>query len=284
MYGTAYVYVGDFGGYFYTVTGGVSGGVATKTTNTLGDAFADAPLVDPTHDNVFGFVTTGNSNTDPGYNIVAQFGVCCPSAPTVASGYKALATGGTGYYFYAGAVDDMYYNSGNASYLAYGNLYVVSGTGTAGGGELYQISIQDNSLVGSTAEASVNTSEYPWPSPVTELCCNPNTGADLIFFSVNYPASGLTGCTSSSTHGCILAYDVSNPSSIKQAGSGLPVTTPGTKGCYATGGIIVDNASDLTGASQLYFVGLNGASPAATTTCTSGSAVTLATQASQASP
>jgi hypothetical protein len=278
------VFVGDFGGYFYFVTGGVSGGAKT-TTPQYGDVFADAPLVDAVHNLAYAFVTTGNSNTDTGYNIIAQFSFCC-GVPSVDSGFLTLGTGATGHYLYAGAFDDMYFN--NASAYAYGNIYVVGGTGAAGGGELYRIPVQENGMGTVTSVASVNSSSgYPWPSPVTELCCNANTGADLIFFSVNYPASGL-GCTSGSGDGCILAYDVSNPSSITQAGSGLTVTTPGTNGCYATGGVIVDNVSDLTGASQIYFVGLNGANAAGVPTgssgCTSGTAVTLATQASQASP
>jgi len=81
-----------------------------------------------------------------------------------------------------------------------------------------------------------------------------------------------------------------------QSGTGLNVTTPGTNGCWATGGIVVDNSSTSAGASQIYFVGLGvnaagaagGASGGATggTVCsgTTPSTTILATQASQSNP
>ncbi|MFZ0313779.1 MAG: hypothetical protein WAL85_13810, partial [Candidatus Korobacteraceae bacterium] len=79
---------------------------------------------------------------------------------------------------------------------------------------------------------------------------------------------------------------------LTQTGSGLNVTTPGTNGCWATGGFIIDNSDQVTsGAQQIYFVNLNGASAGGNAgagntsgACTSGTASLNATQASQASP
>jgi hypothetical protein len=117
------------------------------------------------------------------------------------------------------------------------------------------------------------------------------SGTDYVFFSVNQGAK--TGCTNAAGNGCILSYNVSNPTSVTQAGSGLNVTTPGTNGCWATGGLVIDN-SDMTtsGASQIYFVNLNGnaaGGPTGTTptssNCTNGTGPTInAVQASQANP
>jgi hypothetical protein len=77
------------------------------------------------------------------------------------------------------------------------------------------------------------------------------------------------------------------------SGSGLNVTTPGTNGCWATGGLVIDNsASGTTGAQQIYFTNLdgaaagslNGATPASSN-CTAGAGPTIdATQASQSNP
>jgi len=92
-----------------------------------------------------------------------------------------------------------------------------------------------------------------------------------------------------------LSYNVTNPTAVAQsggAGTGLAVTVPATNGCWATGGLVIDNSvpsGTMSGASQIYFVNLNGAAaggPAGQTSsnCTAGAAAGNATQASQASP
>jgi hypothetical protein len=82
-----------------------------------------------------------------------------------------------------------------------------------------------------------------------------------------------------------LAYNVNNPSAVAISGSGLGVTATGTNGCWATGGIVIDNSNGLTGASQIYFVNLNGENIQTSTTCSTATAnVMNATQASQTSP
>jgi hypothetical protein len=137
---------------------------------------------------------------------------------------------------------------------------------------------------------------HPWPSPVTEFCngaCASNgtittSGTDYVFFSLNRASVG--SCTNTAGNGCILSYNVNNPASVAISGTGLKVTTPGTNGCWATGGLVIDNSSTLTGASQIYFVNLDGnaaGTPSAQTSsgCTAGSTgVMNATQASQANP
>jgi hypothetical protein len=124
------------------------------------------------------------------------------------------------------------------------------------------------------------------------------SGTDRVFFSVNSPASGLCKnsigtAESGAGWGCILSYTVTNPTAVAQsggAGTGLAVTVPGTNGCWATGGFVIDNSDQsTTGAQQIYFLNLNGASaggPAGATSsnCTSGTATLNATQAAQSSP
>ena len=123
------------------------------------------------------------------------------------------------------------------------------------------------------------------------------SGADYVFFSINSPASGLCKNSSGTAEsgagwGCILSYNVNNPSAVTRPGTGLAVTEPGTNGCWATGGLVIDNSASTTGASQIYFVNLNGAAaggPTGTTqtsgNCTGGAAPTIsAVQAAQSSP
>ena len=100
----------------------------------------------------------------------------------------------------------------------------------------------------------------------------------------------MSGCTTAAGNGCILSYNVSNPSAVSQAGSGLNVATPGTNGCWATSGIIIDNSSTTSGASQIYFENLNGNTAggptgATSSNCTVGTAANMdAVQAAQSSP
>ena len=120
------------------------------------------------------------------------------------------------------------------------------------------------------------------------------TGIDYLFFSVN--RGNVSGCTTTAGNGCILSYNISSPhsSSIVEVGSGLNVTTPGSSGCWATGGLIIDNSvlsGTLAGASELYFVNLSGATagnPSSVTSsgCTSVGTATIidAVQASQTNP
>lgn len=372
-----YVFVGDFGGVFYSVGtgyGGTTNGQIHGNTGSIGDAIADAPLVDSSEGIELVFVTTNGSYSYTGDNGVWEFVSSFTDLGT--PGVVPVGTGGTGYYLYAGSFDNVYFESGNP---AYGHLYVAGNTGTAGGGTLYQVDIVYSSLTEpvNAVVSGLNSTEHPWPSPLTEFCnngtsacaitsqrsvtgrvsttspeitlssgtftsadvgayvtgtdtscsghsCIPfgdtissvlssttanlstapsgsvsseslaiqggqtTSGTDYVFFSVNEGAK--TGCTDSAGNGCILSYNVSNPTSVSLSGSGLNVTTPDTNGCWATGGFVIDNSDQLTsGAQQIYFVNLNGATaggPSGNTSsaCTSGTASLNATQASQANP
>jgi len=378
-----YIFVGDMGGAFYSVGsgyGGTTSGTIYGNTGSLGNAIADAPLVDSWEGTEFVFVTTNGSYSWQGYDAVWEFvsiftNLVAPGQPG-APGVVQVGVGGTGYYLYAGAFDNVYYDSGNP---AAGNIYVVGNTGTAGGATLYQVKVAYSSLTGvvNTVATGLNSTGYPWPSPVSEFCNNganpcslsqrtvrgnlstssPNvtltsgsftsadtgaqiwaspsgilygatissvlgsttanlefapsqnesnqtftiqdgvttSGTDYIFFSVNRGTA--SGCTSTYGNGCVLAYNVTNPTSVSLSGSGLNVKTPGTSnssaGCWATGGIVIDNSGTTTGASQIYFLNLNGIAAGGpvsggktSSSCTSGTATNVinAVQASQANP
>jgi hypothetical protein len=197
---------------------------------------------------------------------------------------EPLGTGGAGYNIYSGAFDNVYFSSANGT----GNLYAVGNTGTTTGATLYQIPITgsiagvNSAVTGLTPNAA---NAYPWPSPATEFYSN---STDYLFFSVNRG----TSCSTSAGNGCILSYSVNSPTSVTFKGA-QNYTNVGTNGCWATGGIVIDNsASNITGAQQIYFVNLNGAAAGgvdgatpASGNCTSGAGPTIdAVQASQASP
>jgi hypothetical protein len=295
---TGNVILGDFGGVLYSVA--ASSGTVNKTIS-VGDVIADAPLVDSDAGKFYAFVTTnsyGGSGVAIGANAVYELPTNFTSI-TGASG-QPVGTGGVGYYLYAGNFDNVYYSSATST----GNLYAVGNTGVTTGANLYRIPITNSTMGPPVAVPGSLTAAgaHPWPSPLNEFCNNgasacttngtlTNAGIDYIFFSVNRGAVG--GCTNTAGHGCVLSYNVSNPAAVSVSGSGLTVTTPGTNGCWATGGIVIDNSSSaLAGASQTYFIGLGSntaGGPTGTTqtssNCTAGTGSTIsATQASQASP
>ena len=294
---SGYVFAGDMVGTLHSVGSGNAGTIAGNkhgTASGLGDAIADGPLVDGNAKYLYTFVTT-SSLSEPGANAV--YGYSTAFTTNATPGVVPLGTGNTGYYLYSGSFDNIYFESSTNT----GNLYVVGNTGATNGAALYQVGISNGVLSGtwSTPVLGLTTSgAHPWPSPLTEFCNGSCTvadgvtsGNDYVFFSVTNAAVG--GCTAGAGHGCILSYKVSNPASVGISGTGLTVTTPGTNGCWATGGIEIDNAAATTGASQIYFVNLNGAAAGGgagggtptSSNCTSGAGPTIqAVQASQASP
>jgi hypothetical protein len=298
---STHIFVGDMGGTLHSVTatGSVFG------TAALGDAIADAPMVDGSAGSLYAFVTTStNPAVFDGDNVVFEFstGFTVYGTP----GVVAVGTGGTGYYLYAGDFDNVYYESASPPS---GSIYVVGNTGATTGGVLYRIPISGGGMTGSIAGPTITAAAHPWPSPATEFCNNgtsecavttgspcgsgitcTTSGTDYLFFSVNRGTG--TGCSNTAGNGCILSYNISNHTSVTQANSGLNVATPGTNGCWATGGMVPDNSAATVGASQIYFVNLNGetaggaggATPTSTN-CTASTAGSIdATQAQQSNP
>jgi len=291
--GSGYVIVGDFGGVLHSVT--ASSGAVHGTASTGGDVIADGTLVDSSAGKLYAFVTTLGGNNSV-YQLPTNF------TTTTGNSVKSVGTGAAGYYLYSGTFDNVYYSSSTAT----GNLYVVGNTGATNGANLYQIPIT-SSVMGTPATAVTNLSvngARPWPSPLIEFCnngasaCTASTsattaGTDYIFFSVNRGAK--TGCTTAAGNGCVLSYNVTT-TTVTQSNTGLNVTTPSAgNGCWATGGIVIDNSvptGTLAGASQTYFIGLGtntAGGPTGTTqtstNCPATTAGTMsATQASQVDP
>jgi hypothetical protein len=304
------IFVGDTSGYLYSVNSGIPGTVCTSagisanaTSELLGAAASegifDAPLVDPTYENVYAFVagaaTSLSSACTTGNNCIAQF----PTSFATGAGPSSTAhvgTGGVSYPLYAGDFDNVFYSSSSVA----GDIWVMGNTGTFGG-ILYRIPITTGGALGTVATmvspvTADTTGHFPWSSPITEFCsgtCTANgsvttSGTDYIFFSVDRLNTTEGSCGSASGDGCILAYTITNPTSgltLGGASGYLGVTTQGTPGCWSSGGLVIDN-SDTTNGSNVYFIGLNGATPTGVATgtnyCSATDTATLyATQAAQ---
>ncbi len=283
------VFVGDSEGYLYSVASGAGGTVCSGGTfadyghsRNLGNGAAnegifDAPLVDSTSENVYAFVTGSAAigNCVAGDNCVVQFG-----AGTISSGSTtaapthtaAIGTGGASYNLYDGIFDNVYFSSSAPS----GNLYAIGNTGVTTGGILYQIPITAGALgtpLNALGGSNVLTVSGAYPVAVSshrvlrqwyervhrQRDGRPRAGTDYLFFSVNQGTGTGTGCKPTAGNGCIRSYNISTPGSVTLSGF-ENYATPGTNGCWATGGIVIDNAAtNLTGAPQIYFVALNGA-------------------------
>ena len=267
------VFVGDSTGVLYAVGSGLAvttSGVINGTSSPLGDTIIDGPLLDPTAGMVYAFVTTNTVGNNAVYQFSTNF--TTGTGNGAATGTSA-GKGGAGYYFYSGAFDNVYYSSTNGTA---GHLWVMGKTGAAAGGNLYRIKIGDLGVMAATATNAIPglTSGHPWPSPITEFCNNGTSdcvasgtattaGTDYIFFSVDSLANVTgTSCFTGSGNGCVLGYDITTPETVPTAPvGGVPVATAATPGCWPTSAIEVDNSVPsgiLAGASQIYFLALNG--------------------------
>ncbi len=90
------------------------------------------------------------------------------------------------------------------------------------------------------------TSAVATPSPTTEIY-NTATSTDWIFASVSNSSSltGVSGCATG--NGCIYSWNVNSALSSGAVPSAGLVTVGGTSG------IVIDNTSSTSGASQVYF-------------------------------
>jgi hypothetical protein len=320
-FSTALTGTGGAGGSFTladvgkTITGtNIPGGTTIVAVTTTGNT--TATLSQATNNFCFGGSCNNLSLTialsSGGLNTVDQFAVSTitqGSTTATAVGTQTVGTGGDGYNLYDGTFDNVYFNSTNGASPT-GSLYVVGNTGVTTGATLYRIPITNNVMGTPTTPITGLTANlanaYPWASPLTEFCnafkgpCTVSGGAtsgggtDYIFFSVNQGTG--TNCTGGAGYECILSYSVNSPASVTRVG-GQSYFNPGTKGCWGTGAIVIDgDATDptvITGASQIYFVSLNGAAAGggtggattASANCTAGAAPTInAIQASQNNP
>ncbi len=266
---------GETCGHFYSV--GSSSGSIVGMSGQLDYNFGivDAPLVDSTAGRAFVFV-----GADANFGSASACGTDVPCSgvfqfPTnFTSGNGAEATVGPGYQFLmAGTLDNEYFSSSNASSPT-GHLYVVGITGPANNA-LFQVAINAGVMstsanTGPTVSTNYTNGYYSAGLDLTEIY----TGSkDYIFLSVlsyGEPAS----CSSTLSNGCVMGFDVTS-------GTISSSTTPtgATTEAGGTSGIIIDNASTFSGASNIYYT------PLANQLCpNSGTTGGCAIQISQSTP
>jgi hypothetical protein len=244
------LYIGDAGGRMDYVT--VSTGAVTSSAQLGSNThdLYDAPLVDPSsgtngflYETVVRTVTTG-TGCATGNSCVAQLpGKFASGATPTTVGLGTVATGGK---IYTGSFDQIYYAGTNP-----GHLYMCSGADP----KIYELPINPGTGALGTLVTltTAMTNAAATCSSVTEAY---NGTADYIYTSVTIDAS-VGGNCSSTTRGCVIAYNVS---------TALAAAATTTLGLYSPGGssgIIIDNFSGATGASEIYYSPLGGGTGAA---------------------
>jgi hypothetical protein len=127
----------------------------------------------------------------------------------------------------------------------------VAGTGTGTLPTLYSVGFNGSGVMNSTADpttAALATGTAD-SSPVTEFY-NASLGKDYIFVGVTNNCVATTG---GGTAGCVMSLDITNGFPTVNAGSTALAAAGGTSG------IIVDNNSSLTEASNIYYGTKTGA-------------------------
>jgi len=225
-------------------------GTITSSTTGLG-GMTDPPLVDPTQGKAYIFINSDTSTsceTSGGSSTACSdvFQYATKTSVATQTPVKAiLGRGmGAGIPLYAGAFNDGYYSAGT------GDLYVCGGSASHTSNQqptLYQIAITSGTMAqSSTTGPTVTSTTGPFCSPVTEVLNGTN---DYLFLSVTSLGND-TGCTGA----CIYSYTIPTTfSSSLAANAGLAAAG-------GTSGIVIDNTSSTTGASQIYF-GTLGSQP-----------------------
>lgn len=284
------VFVGDASGYLYAVS--ATAAVTKSLQVATGSGIVDGPLVDSSAEQVYAFVSSDRnaSSTQSACNGSGAGALACngviqfPASFTASTEYTESVIGvNTSETIYDGAFDNLYWTSGT------GNLYVDGINDNTGTSEpkLVRIPLNTSGFTTnacqtgttlppdcSSQQCAINivnpmTSGAAAPSPLTEIY-NTATSTDWIFASVsaNSNISGVAGCATG--NGCIYSWNV-NTGLGSGAAPSAGLVTPG-----GTSGIVIDNTSSTTGASQVYFSTLSN-STCATSAGTGGCAV----QASQ---
>jgi hypothetical protein len=231
------IFVGGSDANLYCVT---SAGAACDTPSiTVGSgAILDAPIVDSTEETVF---ATSNSGANA---ILTQ-------ATTGFDIQINLRLGDHGTDLYNGAFDNAYFTN-----VGTGHMYFCGNLAGAATPELYQVPFSSSGLFSPPATAvfqlvqSGNAGTGVDCTPLTEAF-NSSQGKDYLFLGVKNHGftSGTPNCASLT---CVMSFSLptASPFTFPTAANSTLTTTLGTNGIS---GIILDNVSGATGASQIYF-------------------------------
>jgi hypothetical protein len=232
-----------------TILGPTTAGTNCAGTTAGGTAFTvDSPLVDPTagtQGTYYVFIANDGEATPS--SAVYQFasgsvgGTCGTTKVTVGAGSTTSAIP-----VYSGTFDNIYFVSADPT--PSGNIYVC---GNAGGDPmLYQIPISANTIKQSTVSAGlVLTTGAATCSPVTEFL-NGMTDRAYLSVTAHGKTTGPINCPAGGG-GCLMSFTLGT---APPTGTSAAIAASG-----GTSGIVIDNSGTTSGASQVYFSTLTGA-------------------------
>jgi hypothetical protein len=253
------VFVGNVAGTLARVNA-LTGAVTTSGALATTIGIQDAPLVDGSAGQVYVFSANNLGNSS-----VIQLSTSFASADV--GNAVSIGASSTTRPIFSGAFDNTYLTSANSGNPT-GNLYVCGNAG--GNAQLFRVPITTNTMSAPVAITATISNAPATCSPVTEFFKSPN---DEFFLSVQ--ASGNTaaaiGCLAGNP-GCIVSFATTT---TLAAGA---TTTARANETGGTSGIVVDNISSQTGASQVYFSPLSDGTCATNPNGSTGCAI----QASQA--
>lgn len=288
--GTGNVFVGDGSGYLYSVS---STPTVTKSVEVAASpGIVDGPLVDSSAKQIYAFVAqdynSTNSSTSPcaalnsGDKTVCNGVINLPTTFTSGTEFTESTVGvGTTNTLYDGDFDNLYWSTGT------GNLYTNGATGT-NEPKLMEIPVTTSGFSADACQSGTGTptncsaiqcatnivnpmtSAAATGSPVTEIY---NGTTDYIFTSVS-GSSDLSTAPSGCANGNACVYSWDTTSAL--AANATPAA--GLVAAGGTSGIIIDNTSSTTGASNIYFstLGTSGTCSTSGTLTSGGCAVQTA--------
>jgi hypothetical protein len=225
----------------YVTDTGTSPSVVYSAVLASGATSENPVIVDSTNEMVYAFFNSNGTNA-----LVVQ-------APTSMASTVSVAVG-TGSTIYTGPYEPDFNNAWytGPGYTGSGTpLMYVAGTGTGTLPTLYSVGFNGSGVMNSTADpttAALATGTAD-SSPVTEFY-NASLGKDYIFVGVTNNCVATTG---GGTAGCVMSLDITNGFPTVNANSTALAAAGGTSG------IIVDNNSSLTEASNIYYGTKTGA-------------------------
>jgi hypothetical protein len=198
-HGSGSVFVGDAGGYFYSVSA-ATGAVTKSSQLDHGTGIVVGPLVDSTAEVAYVFSSNDGSTACAGGPCAAVYrfavGFAAGSAGAEASVGASAATPKP---LYEGSLDSAYENSTNAA----GNLYVCGHTG--GRPTLYQVQITSGAVLSTVVTGPVlATGAATGCSPVTDVLNANATGGSTEFIFASVQARGTS--TPCAAGGCIMNF------------------------------------------------------------------------------
>ena len=248
------IFVGGSNGVLYCInaTTGASCGTAVVGSGGAGGGILDAPIVDSTEGEVFAeannFTASCTSPAMTGCAVLTQISTSMTNQVNVNMGYAASTSSSTYTDLYDGAFGNAYLTTHT------GYMYFCGNLTTAATPALWRVAITNGIMATSNngtpiqlVESGSTGTAYDC-SPLTEFYNANTTPTPLDFLFIGLKSNSIP-CAFNE---CIASYDLSSTFPVPVASS-LTITAGG-KG---TSGMVVDNNSTMTGASQIYFGNLN---------------------------